>query len=146
MERAVRLNSAGDQTQVQLPNQAPGQDETGTSGYSGTRITRSGRTSYAYDAQGRLIARTTTTLSGKILTWTFSWNAEDRLTQVITPEHAVWRYCYDALGRRITRERLGHDGLALFTFSSSVCRCVSAAVGQHLARGCSREVAAVPCR
>ncbi|MFB7260562.1 RHS repeat-associated core domain-containing protein [Streptomyces nojiriensis] len=93
-----------------LPNQAPGQDETGTRAYSGTHITQSGRTRYTYDAQGRLIARTTITLSGKTLTWTFRWNAEDRLTQVITPERAVWRYCYDALGRRITRERLSHDG------------------------------------
>ncbi|MFF8264258.1 putative T7SS-secreted protein [Streptomyces virginiae] len=110
-------NTAGDQTDTRLPTQTPGQDEIGPRAYSGTRITRSGRTRYTYDAQGRLSTRTTTTLSGKSLTWIFAWNAEDRLTQVTTPDNVIWRYGYDALGRRITRERLSPDGSPAETYT-----------------------------
>ncbi|WP_037861778.1 DUF6531 domain-containing protein, partial [Streptomyces sp. NRRL S-241] len=102
--------TAGDQTQAQLPSGAPGQDDTGSRAYTGTRLTRSGRTRYTYDGQGRLAERTTTTLSGKVLSTTFTWNAEDRLTHVTSPEGAIWRYAYDAMGRRIAKERLTDDG------------------------------------
>ncbi|WP_240805629.1 hypothetical protein [Streptomyces sp. A1547] len=103
-------DTAGDQTRTRLPDRAPGQDEAGEREYSGTRLVRAGRTRYAYDAQGRLTERTITTLSGKTLSWRFTWNAEDRLTHVHTPPGQRWRYAYDAVGRRVGKERLAPDG------------------------------------
>ncbi|MFE2595649.1 RHS repeat-associated core domain-containing protein [Streptomyces sp. NPDC059396] len=103
-------NTAGDQTRTALPAQAPGQDSTGTRVYDGTRLTRAGRTQYTYDVQGRMTRRETSTLSGKTLTWQFQWDAEDRLTHVRTPGGSDWRYLYDALGRRIAKQRLDADG------------------------------------
>ncbi|ELS58533.1 RHS repeat-associated core domain-containing protein [Streptomyces viridochromogenes] len=103
-------NTAGDQTHSTLPNQAPGQDTSGERHYSGARITQAGRTRYTYDAQGRVTERRTTTLSGKTLTWTFAWDAEDRLTDVHAPRGTHWRYLYDALGRRIAKMRLTAEG------------------------------------
>ncbi|MFD7705464.1 RHS repeat-associated core domain-containing protein [Streptomyces caelestis] len=106
-------NTAGDQTQVELPTSAPGQDSTGERLYDGTRLTRSGRTHYTYDAQGRLTSRSVHTLSGKHLTWNFRWNAEDRLVQVDTPHNTVWQYLYDGLGRRIAKVHQHPDGTVI---------------------------------
>ncbi|MFJ7331866.1 RHS repeat-associated core domain-containing protein [Streptomyces sp. NPDC101116] len=78
--------------------------------YTGNRLTRAGRTSYAYDAQGRVVRRTRRTLSGSRKSWTYAWNADDRLTSLITPDGTTWRYTYDPLGRRISKERLGSSG------------------------------------
>ncbi|MDQ0938402.1 hypothetical protein [Streptomyces sp. V1I1] len=102
-------STAGDQTHTSLPSQAPGQDNTGARAYDGTRITHAGRTRYHYDAQGRITLRQTTTLSGRTLTWRFTWDAEDRLTHVHAPDGSQWRYLYDALGRRIAKQRLDAD-------------------------------------
>jgi RHS repeat-associated protein len=65
---------------------------------------------YVHDAQGRVVLRQRKSLSGKPRTWRFRWNAEDRLVAVRTPEGQDWRYRYDALGRRIAKQRLGPDG------------------------------------
>lgn len=106
-------NAAGDQIRTELPSPAPGQDSAGERRYDGTRLTRSGRTSYSYDAQGRLTTRSIRTLSGKQLTWTFEWNAEDRLVRVGTPRGTVWRYLYDGLGRRIAKSHHHADGTVI---------------------------------
>lgn len=60
---------------------------------------------YERDAQGRVVRRTHRTLSGQARTWAYTWDAEDRLVAVTTPNGAQWRYTYDALGRRIAKER-----------------------------------------
>ncbi|MEU6848542.1 RHS repeat-associated core domain-containing protein [Actinacidiphila alni] len=78
--------------------------------YAGMRPRRLGRTRYTYDAQGRLTERIRSLLSGGSKRWTYTWDAEDRLVGVTTPDGAIWRYRYDALGRRIAKERLGADG------------------------------------
>ncbi|MFE1247707.1 RHS repeat-associated core domain-containing protein [Streptomyces sp. NPDC058735] len=74
--------------------------------YSGNRLTRAGRINYTYDAQGRVVRRTRRTLSGQRKSWAYTWNAEDRLTGLVTPDGTTWRYTYDPLGRRISKERL----------------------------------------
>ncbi len=102
-------NAAGDQSRTALPAQAPGQSAVGDRQYEGARLVRAGRTRYSYDEQGRLTLRRTKTLSGTTLTWHFQWDAEDRLTQVQTPEGDRWRYLYDALGRRLAKQRLGQN-------------------------------------
>ncbi|MEU1800421.1 RHS repeat-associated core domain-containing protein [Streptomyces sp. NPDC019937] len=103
-------NTAGDQTHTALPARAPGQESAGDRVYDGTRLTRAGRTRYGYDAQGRITLRQMTTLSGKRLTWHFTWDAEDRLTHVEAPGGVRWRYVYDATGRRIGKRRLDDEG------------------------------------
>ncbi|GLW68537.1 type IV secretion protein Rhs [Kitasatospora phosalacinea] len=78
--------------------------------YEGTQLATAGRVRYEYDASGRTVLRQKTRLSGKRDTWRYTWNAEDRLTGVVTPDGTLWRYRYDPLGRRISKERLAADG------------------------------------
>ncbi|MGW8768681.1 DUF6531 domain-containing protein [Streptomyces sp. NPDC055815] len=103
-------NAAGDLAHTNLPPRAPGQESAGDHTYTGSRLIRAGRTAFTYDAQGRTIQCQTRTLSGKTLTWRFTWNAEDRLTRVITPTGDQWDYHYDAFGRRIAKQQTTADG------------------------------------
>ncbi|MFI1767959.1 RHS repeat-associated core domain-containing protein [Streptomyces sp. NPDC020800] len=97
---------AGNVTHATAPaHPAPGDRE-----FEGTLVRSAGRTSYAYDAHGRLIRRTRRLLNGQSHTWTYVWNAEDRLTDVVTPDGDRWRYAYDPLGRRISKHRVAEDG------------------------------------
>lgn len=77
---------------------------------NGTRTGRARRTSYAYDAAGRMVSRTRRTPSGQARTWTFDWDSEDRLTRVSLPGGDSWHYSYDPLGRRIAKTRHDADG------------------------------------
>jgi RHS repeat-associated protein len=85
-------------------------DTQGAREYAGTLITRAGRVRYEHDECGRVTLRQQKRLSGKPLTWRYTWNAEDRLTSVTTPDGTVWRYRYDPLGRRIAKLRLDAAG------------------------------------
>ncbi|MFF5257017.1 RHS repeat-associated core domain-containing protein [Streptomyces leeuwenhoekii] len=78
--------------------------------YAAGRLHRSGRTTYTYDANGRLIRRHTRLLNGQTRTSTFTWNSDDRLTGAITADGAQWTYEYDAAGRRTAKRRLIADG------------------------------------
>jgi RHS repeat-associated protein len=82
----------------------------GERGYSGTLIERAGRTRYHHDAQGRVVRRTTRLLSGGKREWRYTWNAEDQLTEVLTPDGRRWRYVYDPVGRRVAKRLLADDG------------------------------------
>jgi RHS repeat-associated protein len=42
--------------------------------------------------------------------WSYTWDAEDRLVRAETPDGTLWRYAYDALGRRVAKTRLDVDG------------------------------------
>ncbi|OIK23048.1 hypothetical protein VT52_034915 [Streptomyces malaysiense] len=86
-------------------HEAPGDRE-----FEGTVIRRAGNTTYEHDGQGRLVTKTRRLLNGKRHTWTYTWNAEDRLTAVTTPDGSRWRYSYDPLGRRIAKSLLSDDG------------------------------------
>lgn len=98
-------DEAGNQTSAAWPEQL-GAEATGERAYAGTRITRAGRVRYEHDAQGRVILRQKTRLSRKPDTWHYTWDADDRLTEVTTPDGTRWRYRYDALGRRAAKQRL----------------------------------------
>ncbi|MEU6902762.1 putative T7SS-secreted protein [Streptomyces virginiae] len=98
-------DEAGNQTSAAWPEQL-GSDAVGERAYTGTRITRAGRVRYEHDAQGRVILRQKTRLSRKPDTWRYTWDADDRLTEVTTPDGTRWRYRYDALGRRSAKQRL----------------------------------------
>lgn len=85
-------------------------DTIGERAYDGTLIRRAGNIRYQHDAQGRVVLRQHRRLSSKPLTWHYVWNADDRLVGVVTPDGRRWWYRYDALGRRIAKQRLGPDG------------------------------------
>lgn len=78
--------------------------------YAGTRIRTAGRFRYEHDAQGRVILRQRAQHSGKPLTWHYTWDSEDRLIAVRTPDGSRWSYRYDPLGRRLGKYRHTPDG------------------------------------
>jgi RHS repeat-associated protein len=102
-------DKAGNQTAGDWPTIHPGHEATGPRAYSGNQITRAGHIRYEHDAQGRITLRQKTRLSRKPDTWRYTWDVEDRLTAVVTPDGTVWRYKYDPLGRRIAKQRLAAD-------------------------------------
>lgn len=85
-------------------------DAQGAREYQGTLVTRAGRVRYEHDRCGRVVLRQQKRLSGKPRTWRYTWNAEDRLTTVTTPDGTTWRYQYDPLGRRIAKQQLDPAG------------------------------------
>ncbi|WP_327392779.1 DUF6531 domain-containing protein [Streptomyces sp. NBC_01186] len=100
-------DTAGNQSHAE----APGHPSPGEREHQGTLIRRAGRTTYEHDTAGRLTRKTRTLLNGRLRTWTYAWNAQDRLTSVTTPTGQAWYYTYDPLGRRLTKS--GPDGPAL---------------------------------
>ncbi|MFG3206248.1 RHS repeat-associated core domain-containing protein [Streptomyces sp. NPDC048192] len=92
---------------------APGHASPGERTFDGTLIRRADRTTYRHDAQGRLVRRTHRLLNGQKRVWAYTWNAEDRLSTVETPQGETWRYTYDPLGRRTSKQRLTDDGSAI---------------------------------
>nr|WP_107644953.1 DUF6531 domain-containing protein [Streptomyces sp. Ru87] len=103
-------DEAGNQTEADWPANHAAAESTGTRSYTGTRITRAGTTRYEHDTQGRVVLRQKTRLSRKPDTWRYHWDAEDRLTEVVTPDGTHWHYLYDPLGRRIAKQRLTGTG------------------------------------
>ncbi|GLZ29287.1 hypothetical protein Lesp02_14770 [Lentzea sp. NBRC 105346] len=89
-----------------------GQDGQGPRKYHGTLVTRAGNVRYEYDAEGRMVLREISH-PGRIDTWRFGWDAENRLMWTHTPDGARWRYGYDAFGRRVWKKRLAPDGSVL---------------------------------
>lgn len=89
---------------------APGDEESrGELEHAGTLVRRAGRVTYEHDGQGRLVRTTRRTLSGQTKQWQYAWDADDRITQVTTPD-ATWRYTYDPIGRRSAKQRLDAEG------------------------------------
>ncbi|MFD9211097.1 putative T7SS-secreted protein [Streptomyces sioyaensis] len=99
-------DEAGNQTHATWPDRHANPSARGDRTYTGTNITRAGRIRYEHDALGRVTLRQKTRVSRKPDTWRYTWNAEDRLTTVITPDGTTWRYLYDPFGRRIAKQRL----------------------------------------
>ncbi|MBR7674910.1 RHS repeat protein, partial [Streptomyces daliensis] len=103
-------DAAGNQTSASWPDRHAAPDARGERAYTGTTLARAGANRYRYDGAGRLVQRTRTRLSKKPATWHYTYCAENRLTQVTTPDGTVWRYTYDPLGRRTSKQRLAADG------------------------------------
>jgi RHS repeat-associated protein len=103
-------DDAGNQTSASWPSRHPGSEATGPRAYTGTTITRAGDVRFEHDALGRVTLRQKTRLSRKPDTWRYEWDTENRLTSVTTPDGTRWRYRYDPLGRRTTKQRLATDG------------------------------------
>ncbi|MFI5883466.1 putative T7SS-secreted protein [Streptomyces sp. NPDC051554] len=103
-------DDAGNQTSASWPSGHPGREATGSRAYTGTILTRAGDIRFEYDALGRVVLRQKTRLSRKPDTWHYTWDTENRLTSVTTPDGTRWRYRYDPLGRRAAKQRLAADG------------------------------------
>ncbi|KJK39619.1 type IV secretion protein Rhs [Streptomyces variegatus] len=103
-------DDAGNQTSASWPSRHPGSEATGPRAYTGTTLTRAGDVRFEHDALGRVTLRQKTRLSRKPDTWRYEWDTENRLTSVTTPDGTRWRYRYDPLGRRTTKQRLATDG------------------------------------
>ncbi|MFC6881690.1 MULTISPECIES: putative adhesin [Actinomadura] len=104
---------AGNLTQAAWPAGGPGDtaaDAVGEREYAGTLIRRAGNVRYEHDPHGRVVLRQHARLSSKPLTWRYEWDDDDRLVGAATPDGARWRYRYDALGRRVSKQRLTRDG------------------------------------
>ncbi|MGC1282177.1 MAG: putative T7SS-secreted protein [Streptosporangiaceae bacterium] len=106
-----RYDATGNLTGASVPT--AGGDAAGSLVYSGTLIRHAGHFSYTHDGQGRISTRRSKSLSGRVRTWAFTWDAEDRLTEVVTPDGHHWRYRYDPIGRRIAKEHYAEDGTTL---------------------------------
>ncbi|MEK2475408.1 RHS repeat domain-containing protein [Streptomyces noursei] len=91
---AYAYDAAGNQTAADWPARHAGAEAHGPRSYNGTRIVGAGRIRYEHDAQGRITLRQKARLARKPETWRFSWNSEDRLTAVTTPDGQLWRYLY----------------------------------------------------
>lgn len=103
-------DETGNQTSASWPQDHPGEAARGERVYRGKRIVRAGAVRYEHDAQGRMVLRRIPRLSRKADVWRYTWDAEGRLTAVVTPDGSRWRYRYDALGRRTAKQCLGADG------------------------------------
>ncbi|MFF8974816.1 RHS repeat-associated core domain-containing protein, partial [Streptomyces sp. NPDC014995] len=103
-------DAAGNQTEASWPASHPGNEATGPRTYTGTAVTRAGTVRFEHDALGRVTLRQKTRLSRKPDTWRYEWDAENRLTSVVTPDGTRWRYRYDPLGRRTAKQRLADNG------------------------------------
>ncbi|MCD2194478.1 DUF6531 domain-containing protein [Actinomycetospora endophytica] len=90
----------------------PGADPelAGAREFSGTTLRRAGRATYGHDAAGRVVRRTRGRLSRPPESWQFRWDALDQLVGVTTPDGSLWRYVYDAFGRRVSKQRLDPRG------------------------------------
>ncbi|MGW5501572.1 DUF6531 domain-containing protein [Streptomyces rochei] len=118
-------DEAGNQTHAEWPAAHPGNEATGPRSYTGTRIVRAGNVRYEHDTAGRITLRRKTRLSGRRDTWHYTWNSEDRLVSVTTPDGTEWRYLHDPLGRRIAKLRMEPDGVSVaertdFTWDGAV--------------------------
>jgi RHS repeat-associated protein len=100
----------GNQTSASWPSSHAGHEAVGPRSYGGTEITHAGAVRYEHDAMGRVILRRKTRLSRKPDAWRYTWDAEDRLTAVTTPDGSEWRYRYDPLGRRVGKTRMSDTG------------------------------------
>ncbi|WP_240555260.1 putative T7SS-secreted protein [Streptomyces albus] len=121
-------DEAGNQTEASWPTTHAAPEAIGPRTYEGTRITAAGTVRYEHDAAGRITLRQKSRLSKKPATWRYTWDAEDRLTQVVTPGGppgaegsgggTVWRYEYDPLGRRLAKHRMaGEDKVETVVFT-----------------------------
>ncbi|MER5255660.1 DUF6531 domain-containing protein [Streptomyces sp. NPDC002855] len=103
-------DEAGQLTSAQWPEHHPGQDARGEREFSGIRLARAGTVRYEYDEAGRVVVRRKTRLSRKPDVWRYTWDGEDRLTSLTTPDGTIWKYLYDPLGRRTAKLRMAPDG------------------------------------
>ncbi|MEV1006506.1 DUF6531 domain-containing protein [Streptomyces sp. NPDC049881] len=68
---------------------------------------------YQHDAQGRVVVRRRKRLSRKADVWHYTWDSQDRLIALTTPEGTRWTYLYDPFGRRVAKRRMAADSVTV---------------------------------
>ncbi|MFC8715846.1 hypothetical protein [Kitasatospora sp. NPDC057198] len=76
---------AGNLTEADWPATGSSRLATGPRTFTGTELTTAGRVRYTYDRAGRVTERRQARLSHKPDSWQYTWDGDDRLTQVTTP-------------------------------------------------------------
>lgn len=84
------------------------------------RLHQRGDHNYIHDAAGRLIRRTLQRKGFRPQTWEYAWDSQDQLIEVRTPEGQIWRYSYDALGRRVRKYNPSTRESVHFTWDGDV--------------------------
>ena len=74
------------------------------------RVRRRGRFFYLHDGCGRVIEKRHEEPGFRPRIWRMEWDAHDRLIRLVAPDGTIWRYDYDALGRRVRRLRVLEGG------------------------------------
>jgi RHS repeat-associated protein len=85
---------------------------------AGNRLLNKGAIRYEYDAQGRLVCKAEGADTANPKNWRYEWDALDQLRSVIRSDGEVWRYGYDALGRRVRKN--GPDDEVRFVWYGNV--------------------------
>lgn len=70
----------------------------------GNRLLRLDGWDCAYDGGGRLIRKSRRETDGTLTAWEYVWDFDDQIVELRRPDGAVWKYAYDALGRRISKQ------------------------------------------
>jgi RHS repeat-associated protein len=94
-----------------MPGEWLGAESQGPREVSGTLVRRAGSVRYRHDAAGRVVSRTR--ISRKPETWSYEWDADNRLVTVAAPDGSAWRYSYDPLGRRVAKRHMSAAGKVL---------------------------------
>jgi RHS repeat-associated protein len=80
-----------------------------------------GGNTYLRDERGRVTLRTIVANGFRPKTWTYEWDSFDRLIAARTPDGSLWRYTYDALGRRVRKEcvTVGRESMTRFLWQGA---------------------------
>ena len=84
----------------------------------GGRVEQIGNTSYFYDEGGRVIQKSMRQPGQDERVWKYEWTAEDQFRSVINDKGEVWKYEYDAFGRR-TR-KIGPDTSTTYVWDGDI--------------------------
>ncbi|MBN1758544.1 MAG: RHS repeat protein [Chitinispirillaceae bacterium] len=71
---------------------------------AGNQLQNAGDTKYEYDGNGRRIRKIVNASTQSPQHWIYTWDGNGRLASVTRPDGSVWRYLYDALGRRLSKK------------------------------------------
>jgi RHS repeat-associated protein len=72
--------------------------------YENGEVKSIGRSSYRHDSRGRVVEKRVVKHGFRPRTWYYRWDDFDRLIETHTQDSAIWRYTYDAFGRRMKKE------------------------------------------
>jgi RHS repeat-associated protein len=105
-----RYDTAGNLTDGIWPTSPHDVNTVGTREYARMLIRRAGGVGYEHDSHGRVTSKRDRTPSGTSHEWRYTWDADDRLSSVVTPDGQRWRYLYDPFGRRIAKQGFYENG------------------------------------
>ncbi len=79
---------------------------------TGNRIQRRGNMTYEHDSDGRIVRKVIKAATGFTEVWEFELNHNGQIRLLRRPDGQIWRYKYDAFGRRTAK--IGPDSTVTF--------------------------------